>query len=76
MKTTIKNSWQGIAALIYSVAVVAVYRLMPSAFWNHNQTFTDAFWTFGFWPPILVLALWGLWCGNVVSRVCAILAIV
>ena len=72
-----KGKWDGLAALVWVAVVLVAARVIPVRFWERlPEMFPSAFWTFGWWPPALILAVSGLWRGNVFGRVCAVVAII
>ena len=76
MNTSIKSRWDGIAALVWLGAIIAITMLAPSSFWSYfSDSFLTVFWTFGWWLPILILAVSGLVLGNTTSKICALIAI-
>jgi hypothetical protein len=81
MNKLLKGKWDGVAALIWVAAIVALIwpPFVSHWIWSHLPEIPErvgfVFWWFVWWPITLVLAISGLWRGNTVSRICAILAI-
>lgn len=78
MKSNLRNSWQGMAALIFALAVWVVFPLMSDFCWHHPGIARPFWWGWFCWGWLLLvplLAFWGLWRGSTVNKVCAILAL-
>ncbi|MCX6894961.1 MAG: hypothetical protein NTZ16_05550 [Verrucomicrobia bacterium] len=69
--------WHGVMALIWSLIAFGVTALMIHTFWAQYSFAGFMVWLFVGWlAPVLLLAISGVRRGCVVSRVCALLAIV
>ena len=77
MNKSSKGKWHGLAALIWMGAVAVFFLSMTNPIWFSSpaREFCHVFWAFVWWPAALVLVISGLWRGNIVNRICAILAI-
>ena len=75
MKSTLKNSWQGMTALLYVLVVAGILMFVSKENWNHHIVFARVFGLVGWWFPALPLALWGLVRGGKVGKLCGVLAI-
>ena len=83
MNKSPKSNWHGLVALVYVAVIVLFFGVWPTSvsrwIWSHLPEIPErvgfVFWAFVWWPPVLILGISGLWRGNVVSRICAVLAI-
>jgi hypothetical protein len=83
MNTPFKGKWDGLAALVWMGALVVLVWPTPASrwLWLHlprffsSGNFSFVFWVYCWWPPVLVLAVSGLWRGNLFSKICAVPAI-
>jgi hypothetical protein len=83
MNKSPKSNWHGLAALVLATAIMFFFGIWPTSvsrwIWLHLPKIPESvgfvFWWFVWWPPVLVLAVSGLWRGNTANKICAVLAI-